>query len=96
MPVLYVVDDAFFPESRNHFERAAGLWAGGYEQPASFGPRVDWAKAGLLALIAWGLVWRRVRWASRVLTGGGAACRAKHGDRCAVHSRGWFRLREPA
>jgi hypothetical protein len=96
MPVLYVVDDAFFPESRNHFERAAGLWAGGYEQPESFGPNVDWPKAGLLGLIVWGLGWRRVRWASRVLTGGAAAGRAKHGDLCPVHSRGWFRLRDPA
>jgi hypothetical protein len=96
MPALYVVDDAFFPESRNHFERAAGLWAGGYEQPESFGPRVDWPKAGLVALIAWGLGWRRVRWASRVLTGGAGAGRAAHTGLCPVHSRGWFQLRERA
>ncbi len=94
MPVLYVVDDAFFPESRNHFERAAGLWAGGYEQPESFGPNVDWPKAGLLGLVLWGLGWRRVRWGSRVLTGGAAAGRARSGGRCPVHSRGWFRLRD--
>ena len=94
MPALYVADDAFFPESRNHFERAAGLWAGGYERPESFGPRVDWPKAGLVVLILWGLGWRRVRWASRVLTGGAAAGRARQGDLCPVHSRGWFRPRE--
>jgi hypothetical protein len=96
MPALYVVDDAFFPESRNHFERAAGLWAGGYERPESFGPRVDWSKAGLLGLIAWGLSWRRVRWGSRVLIDGAAAGRAQQGEHCPVHSRGWFRLRARA
>ncbi len=93
MPAMYVADDAFFPENRNHFERAAGLWAGGYEQPESFGPRVDWPKAGLLGLIAWVLGWRRVRWASRVLTGGPTAGRAAHHGLCPLHSRGWFRLR---
>lgn len=34
-PVAYTVDDFFFPGSANHFERAAGLKSGGYDDESS-------------------------------------------------------------
>jgi hypothetical protein len=62
-PVLYGVDDFFFPGSRNHFERLAGLESGGYEH-VGIAPVIGWpqlvvllAAAALIAL----LVYRRVR-----------------------------------
>jgi hypothetical protein len=34
-PVAYAIDDFFFPGSRNHFERLAGLESGGYGRTAT-------------------------------------------------------------
>ncbi|MGH3347679.1 MAG: hypothetical protein ACRDO4_11920 [Nocardioides sp.] len=92
MPLLYAVDQALFPESRNHFERAAGLEDGGYQRPDGTGPRPEWVKVGLIVLVLVIAGWRRLRWTSRVLTGGTAAAVASHRGRCPLHSRGWFRL----
>ncbi|HEX6337769.1 MAG TPA: hypothetical protein VFZ85_12495 [Jiangellaceae bacterium] len=92
MPLLYAVDEAFFPQSRNHFERAAGLDDGGYPRPEGFGPRPQWAKVGVLGILLVTFGWRRLRWISRLLTGGAAAAVAHQRGLCPVHSRGWFRL----
>jgi hypothetical protein len=92
MPLLYSVDEAFFPHSRNHFERAADLNDGGYRHPEGFGPRPQWAKVGVLGMLLVTLGRRRLRWISRLLTGGTAAAVAHQHGLCPLHSRGWFRL----
>jgi hypothetical protein len=62
-PILYGIDDFFFPGSRNHFERLAGLDSGGYEH-VGIAPVIGWLQLVVLlsvaALIAV-LVWRRRR-----------------------------------
>jgi hypothetical protein len=93
MPLLYAADEAFFPHSRNHFERAAGLTDGGYARPGSFGPQLQWAKVGVLGMLLVAVFRRRLRWTSRVLTGGAAAATARQRGLCPLHSRGWFRLK---
>jgi hypothetical protein len=95
MPVLYAVDEALFPQSRNHFERAAGLEDGAYPRPEGFGPRPQWTKVGVLGLLVLIVGRRRFRWASRVLVGGAAAAGACQRGLCPLHSRGWFRLPPP-
>lgn len=92
MPVLYVADDAFFPQSRNHFERAAGLADGGYPRPDGFGPRPQWPKVAVIGLLLLTAGRRRLRWASRFLTCGATAAEARQRGRCPLHSPGWFRL----
>lgn len=92
MPLLYTVDEAFFPHSRNHFERAAGLDAGDYPHPDSFGPQPQWAKVGVLGMLVVVVGRRRLRWISRVVTGGATAAAAHQRGHCPLHSRGWFRL----
>lgn len=96
MPLLYAVDEAFFPRSRNHFERAAGLEDGGYSHPEGLGPRPQWAKVGVMGMLLVTVGWRRLRWTSRVLTGGAAAGAAHQRGLCPLHSRGWFRLPAPS
>ncbi|MDF1602103.1 hypothetical protein PZ894_00930 [Nocardioides sp. YIM 152315] len=92
MPVLYSLDEALYPDSRNHFERAASLVDGGYPHPEDFGPRPQWAKVGVIGMLLVALGWRRLRWSSRVLAGGATAAAASQPGRCPLHSRGWFRL----
>lgn len=92
MPLLYAVDEAFFPQSRNHFERAADLEDGGYPHPEGFGPRPQWAKVGVIGLLLVIAGRRRLRWTSRVLIGGAAAARSHERGLCPLHSRGWLRL----
>lgn len=61
-PILYGIDDFFFPGSRNHFERLAGLESGGYQNPG-IAPVIGWPQLAVLlaaaALIAM-LIWRRL------------------------------------
>lgn len=95
LPTGYSLDSLLFPMSRNHFERHAGLADGGYEAPADYGPRPLWLPltiAGLLAVLA---LRRRIRWSSRVLSGGRSAADAHEVDRCPLHTRGWFRAGSP-
>lgn len=96
MPVLYMVDDAVFPHSRNHFERDASLQDGGYHRPDDFGAQPRWVEVGAIATLIIAVVRRRLRWVSRVLLGGATAASAHHHDCCPLHSRGWFRLSIPA
>lgn len=49
-PVVYAIDDFFFPGSRNHFERMAGLESGGYPRVGA-GPVVGWPQAGVLVVV---------------------------------------------
>lgn len=92
MPVLYAVDEAFFPGSRNHFERGADLRDGGYQRPDSFSPRPQWPMVAGIGVLLAAACRPRVRWASRVLTGGPAAAAEHEHERCSLHSRGWFRM----
>lgn len=88
-PVAYAVDGAFFPSSRNHFERAAGLSGGGYTAPPDNWPRPRWPAVFALGLIATLLVRRRLRWATRRLIGGREQAGAHAPDRCPIHTKGW-------
>jgi hypothetical protein len=52
-PIAYAIDDFFFPGPRNHFERQAGLEAGGYPHLGTgpvLGP-AQFAALGVLAAI---------------------------------------------
>lgn len=96
MPLLYALDDAFFPTSRNHFERAAGLEDGGYPRPDSAGPSPEWLKVSVLGLLLVLAGRRRLRWASRALVGGRAGAVARQRGLCPLHTEGWFRLPAPS
>jgi hypothetical protein len=67
-PVAYGIDDFFFPGSRNHFERLAGLEAGGYPHVGTgpvLGPAQFAALGVLAAIIVAALLAARHRRASR-------------------------------
>ena len=49
-PVVYAVDDFFFPGSRNHFERMAGLEQGGYRGTGT-GPVLGPAQLAVLGVL---------------------------------------------
>jgi hypothetical protein len=51
LPVAYAVDDFFFPGSRNHFERQAGLESGGYRSSGT-GPVLGPAQLATLSALA--------------------------------------------
>jgi hypothetical protein len=62
-PVVYAIDNFFFPGSRNHFERMAGLESGFYPRTGT-GPVLGPAQIIVLVLLvagtaAWLIVWRR-------------------------------------
>ncbi|MBK6562279.1 hypothetical protein [Candidatus Amarobacter glycogenicus] len=48
-PVGYTVDNFFFPDAANHFERAAGLDEGGYDTDRT-SPRLGWGEVAALAV----------------------------------------------
>lgn len=50
-PVAYAIDDFFFPGARNHFEREAGLEAGGYGRTGT-GPVLGPAQIVVLGVLA--------------------------------------------
>ena len=50
-PVAYAIDNFFFPGSRNHFERQAGLESGGYRHSGS-GPVLGPAQLAMLGVVA--------------------------------------------
>ena len=88
-PLAYVVDGMFFPGSRNHFERDAGLSRGGYPPVADNWPTPVWPQAsGPIAVAAF--AWRRrLRWMIRVAVGGRQRARMCAPGRCPVHTTGW-------
>ena len=72
-PVAYGIDDFFFPGSRNHFERLAGLEAGGYAHVGTgpvLGPAQLAALGVLAAIIVAAAVWAWRRHALRRPRGG--------------------------
>jgi len=72
-PVAYGIDDFFFPGARNHFERLAGLKAGGYAHVGTgpvLGPAQLAALGTLAAIIAAALLAARHRRASARSPGG--------------------------
>jgi hypothetical protein len=50
-PIAYAIDDFFFPGSRNHFERQAGLETGGYSSSGT-GPVLGPAQLAVLSALA--------------------------------------------
>ncbi|MGC5165300.1 hypothetical protein [Luteimicrobium sp. DT211] len=95
-PVSYYTDTAFFPISRNHFERAAGLSDGNYPIPDSYGPDPVWPLVAAIGLVLVILLRTRLRLLSRMLVGGREQRRRHLPDRCPRHSTGWFRpVRKP-
>lgn len=91
LPVAYSIDEVFFPGSRNHFERDAGLGKGGYTRPPGHGPQPLWGPAAAIGLIA--LIWAlpRLRRLSRVAASGTSGAYRTEPARCPLHSRRWFR-----
>jgi len=63
-PIAYTVDDFFFPGPRNHFERLAGLDAGGYSHEPT-GPVLGPAQIAVLAVLGAGIAVALVRVRSR-------------------------------
>lgn len=51
LPIAYAIDDFFFPGSRNHFERQAGLETGGYSSSGT-GPVLGPAQLAVLSALA--------------------------------------------
>jgi hypothetical protein len=51
-PVAYTIDSMFFPGAHNHFEREAGLAAGGYDPDAQGGPGFRPVDIAVLAVVA--------------------------------------------
>lgn len=90
-PSAYYLDSLFFPLARNHFERAAGLEAGGYDTPDDFAPEPLWLPLGITVGLLLLVMRRPIRWSSRLVAGGRVAGRAHQVNRCPVHSTGWFR-----
>lgn len=90
-PVSYFADSAFFPFSRNHFERDAGLEDGGYPIPTDYGPAPLWGvlvPVGAALLILFRTRLRRLSRALAMGRSGFVACRP---GRCPRHTPGWFR-----
>jgi hypothetical protein len=50
-PIAYGIAYFFFPGARNPFERMAGLEAGGYTPPSSFGPVLGPAQLAVLSAL---------------------------------------------
>jgi hypothetical protein len=95
LPALYFVDTSLFPDSENHFERAAVLRDGGYAPvpDPTRGPQ-GWAVALWSAVLL--LVFRRrIRWAVRTTVRRLARRRdvaaLDQTGRCGVHTTGWVR-----
>ena len=66
-PVAYAIDDFFFPGSRNHFERQAGLESGGY-QASGTGPVLGPAQLAVIAALAATVIFTLLAaWRRRVL-----------------------------
>lgn len=90
-PVSYYLDSAFFPDPRNHFERAAGLSDGGYPIPDSYGPDPIWWLVAVIGIASFITFRTRLRLLSRMLIGGQAQRHRSQPQRCPRHSTGWFR-----
>jgi hypothetical protein len=90
-PLAYVVDGAFFPSSRNHFERHAGLEEGAYPIPTDYLPAPRWPDVIGIGLVAVLILRRRIRRASRLLFTGRARTEAHAPGRCPIHTKGWVK-----
>ncbi|WP_433020034.1 hypothetical protein [Kribbella sp. CA-294648] len=90
-PAAYYADGAFFPFSRNHFERAASLTDGGYSPPPDNKPDPLPGAVSAIAVVLLLMLRRRIRWLTRVLIAGRASATAHLPGRCPVHTTGWFR-----
>lgn len=88
-PAAYIIDGALFPSSRNHFERDAGLFEGGYPPAPNNWPAPRWPDAAAMAAIALLVFRRRLRWLARLSRGHRAQAGAHEPARCPVHTRGW-------
>lgn len=89
-PASYYLDSAFFPFSRNHFERAAGLADGNYSIPPNHAPAPLPGAVASVGVVALLLLRRRIRWLSRILVVGSGHAADHQPGRCPRHSTGWF------
>lgn len=60
-PVAYFIDDALLPDSRNHFERDAGLSRGGYAPVPDNWPAPRWPESAAIGALALLVFRRRLR-----------------------------------
>ncbi|TDO51624.1 hypothetical protein EV643_103363 [Kribbella sp. VKM Ac-2527] len=89
-PAAYYADGAFFPFSRNHFERAASLSDGGYTAPPDNLPAPLPGAAAAVGVVLLLVLRRRIRWFSRILAAGRTGAIAHQPGRCPLHTTGWF------
>jgi hypothetical protein len=66
-PLAYYTDSAFFPGSRNHFERAAGLADGNYRPPPDDKPAPLPGAVAVTGAVLGLVLRRRIRWLWRIL-----------------------------
>ncbi len=88
-PLAYVTDGTFFPGSRNHFERDAGLSRGGYAPVHDNWPAPLWPRAAGVIAIAALILRRRARWLARVVFSGRSQVSAHSPGHCRIHTKGW-------
>ena len=88
-PLAYVIDGTFFPLSRNHFERDAGLSRGGYPPVDNNWPAPVWPRAAGLVVVAALILRRRARWLSRAVLGGHPQLSAHSPGSCPIHTKGF-------
>lgn len=67
-PLAYYTDSVFFPGSRNHFERAAGLADGNYPAPTDNNPAPMPGAVPVAAVVLVLLLRRPIRWLRRIHT----------------------------
>ncbi len=89
-PAAYYADGAFFPFSRNHFERAASLSDGGYPTPPDNKPAPLPGAAAAISVVLLLVLRRRIRWLSRILVAGRVGATAYLTGHCPLHTTGWF------
>jgi hypothetical protein len=92
-PVAYALDGAFFPGSRNHFERAADLSGGGYDPAPDNLPAPRWLDSGIAGAVVWLALRHRLRWISRAVLGSGHGAVAT--GRCGLHTPGRLHTQAP-
>ena len=91
LPIAYYVDSLFFPLSRSHFERHAGLAEGGYAPPPDGGPAPLWAPITVLGIGLLVATRTHFRLLFRTLAHGRRELTRSRPNRCPRHTTGWSR-----
>jgi hypothetical protein len=87
-PAAYYTDSPFFPSSRSHFERAAGLSDGGYPAAPDGGPAPLWGPVAAFGAASALVLRTRLRVLLRGLRWGRKEMTRSAGGRCCLHTSG--------